>query len=170
MVSGFIYSTRVFFFMSTRIFFFGLDSNFKISNRVCSHDSCLVFFRSWTYILQISTHVFFYCIRCILQGSTFSFLEGEGIMQMKGPIFRLARGILLHLCDNVASSSASNYINILWISFVSRRSNRTQTHTQIVIIDLHYGQVKKKVCFSSPPTSFFSAASIFLLFFMSNVF
>lgn len=50
---------------------------------------------------------------------------GEGTMQMKGPIFRLARGILLHMCDNVASS----YINILWISFVSRRSNRTQTHT-----------------------------------------
>ena len=46
-------------------------------------------------------------------------------MQMKGPIFRLARRILLHMCDNVASS----YINILWISFVSRRSNRTQTHT-----------------------------------------
>ena len=38
--------------------------------------------------------------------------DREGIMQMKGPIFRLARGILLHLCDNVASS----YINILWIS------------------------------------------------------
>ena len=37
---------------------------------------------------------------------------------MKGPNFRLASGILLHLCDNVASS----YINILWISFVSRPS------------------------------------------------
>ena len=37
---------------------------------------------------------------------------------MKGPNFRLAPGILLHLCDNVASS----YINILWISFVSRPS------------------------------------------------
>ena len=58
-----------FFFTSTRIFFC-LDSNFKISNRVCSHDICLVFFRSWTYILQISTHVF-YCIRCILQVSTY---------------------------------------------------------------------------------------------------
>ena len=33
----------LFFFTSTRIFF-GLDSNLKISNRVCSHDSCLVFF------------------------------------------------------------------------------------------------------------------------------
>ena len=58
-----------FFFTSTSIFFC-LDSNFKISNRVCSHDICLVFFRSWTYILQISTHVF-YCIRCILQVSTY---------------------------------------------------------------------------------------------------
>ena len=63
-------------------------------------------------------------------------LEGGGIMQMRSPIFRLARGILLHLCDNVASSSASSYINILWISFVSSCSNRTQTHTQFVI-DLH---------------------------------
>ena len=60
-----------FFFFSRRLeFFFCLDSNFKISNRVCSHDICLVFFRSWTYILQISTHVF-YCIRCILQVSTY---------------------------------------------------------------------------------------------------
>ena len=82
-------------------------------------------------------------------------------MQMKGPIFRLARGILLHLCDNVASqpllgpsrnvptqltvgeehcvttlitaakettsSSAPSYINIQWISLVSRRSNRTRS-------------------------------------------
>ena len=32
------------------------------------------------------------------------------------------------------------------------------------------GQVKKNTCFSSPPASFFSAASLFLLFFMSNVF
>ena len=39
-----------FFFHVDSNFFFGLDSNFKISNRVCSHDSCLVFFRSWTYI------------------------------------------------------------------------------------------------------------------------
>ena len=61
MVSGFSYSTRI---------FFCFDSNFKFSNRVCSHDICLVFFRSWTYILQISTHVF-YCIRCILQVSTY---------------------------------------------------------------------------------------------------
>ena len=44
---------------------------------------------------------------------------GEEIMQKNGPIFRLARGILLHLCDNVASSSASSYINILWISLTS---------------------------------------------------
>ena len=51
-------------------FFFCPDSNFKISNRVCCHDICLVFFRSWTYILQISAHVF-YCIRCILQVSTY---------------------------------------------------------------------------------------------------
>ena len=34
-------------------------------------------------------------------------------MQMIGPIFRLARGILLHLRDNVASSSASSYINTM---------------------------------------------------------
>ena len=65
-------------------------------------------------------------------------------MQMKGPIFRSARGILLHLYDNVASSSASSYINILWISFVSRRSNRTQTHTQFVIdlrmVSVSFGQ------------------------------
>ena len=61
--------SRFFFFTSTRIFFCP-DSNFKISNRVCCHDICLVFFRSWTYILQISTHVF-YCIRCILQVSTY---------------------------------------------------------------------------------------------------
>ena len=33
-----------------------------------------------------------------------------------------------------------------------------------------WGQVKKTTCFSSPPASFFSAASLFLLFFMSNVF
>ena len=67
--------TGQFFFHSTRIFFWSrlkfqnFDSDFEISNRVCSRDSCLVFFRSWTYILQISTHVF-YCIRCILQVST----------------------------------------------------------------------------------------------------
>ena len=57
-----IFWTRLtfFFFNSTRIFF-----SSQISN--CSHDISLVFFfRSWTYILQISTH-FFYCIRCILQ-------------------------------------------------------------------------------------------------------
>ena len=59
-----------FFFFHVDSQFFCLDSNFKISNRVCSHDICLVFFRSWTYILQISTHVF-YCIRCILQVSTY---------------------------------------------------------------------------------------------------
>ena len=41
--------------------------------------------------------------------------RGKGIMQMNGLIFRLACGILLHLCDNVASS----YINILWISLTS---------------------------------------------------
>ena len=69
-VSGFSYSTRVFFFFTSTRIFFCLDSNFKISNRVYSHDICLVFFRSWTYILQISTHVF-YCIRCILQVSTY---------------------------------------------------------------------------------------------------
>ena len=69
MVNGLSYSTRLFFFTSTRIFFC-LDSSFKISNRVGSHDIYLVFFRSWTYILQISTHVF-YCIRCILQVSTY---------------------------------------------------------------------------------------------------
>ena len=41
-------------------------------------------------------------------------------MQMKGPILDiLARGILLHLCDDVAFSSASSYINILWISLTS---------------------------------------------------
>ena len=70
MVSGFCYSTRVFFFFTSTRIFFCLDSNFKISNCVCSNDICLVFFRSWTYILQISTHVF-YCIRCILQVSTY---------------------------------------------------------------------------------------------------
>ena len=52
--------SSIFFFNSTRIFF---DSNFKISTRV-------FFFRSWTYILQISTHIF-YCIRRILQVSTY---------------------------------------------------------------------------------------------------
>ena len=69
MVNGFCYSTRVFFFHVDSNFFC-LDSNFKILNRVCNNDICLVFFRSWTYILQISTHVF-YCIRCILQVSTY---------------------------------------------------------------------------------------------------
>ena len=44
------------FFNSTRALFF--DSNFNF------------FFRSWTYILQISTHIF-YCIRFILQVSTY---------------------------------------------------------------------------------------------------
>ena len=62
-----------------------------------------------------------------------SFLEGGGDNANDGSYFRLARGILLRLCDNVASSSASSYINIIWISFISRRSNRTQTHTQFVI-------------------------------------
>ena len=61
-------------------------------------------------------------------------------MPMKGPIFRFARGIFLHLYENVASSSASSYINILWLSFVSRRSNRTQTHTQFVIPSLKDGE------------------------------
>ena len=62
-----------------------------------------------------------------------SFLEGGGDNANDRSYFRLARGILLRLCDNVASSSASSYITIIWISFISRRSNRTQTHTQFVI-------------------------------------
>ena len=45
----------VFFFNTTRNFF---NSHFKISTRVCSRDITLVFFRQWTYILQISTHIF----------------------------------------------------------------------------------------------------------------
>ena len=62
--------TRLTFFfqLDSHIFF---DSNFKILTRVCSHDISLVFFfRSWTYILQISTHIF-YCIRRILQVATY---------------------------------------------------------------------------------------------------
>ena len=49
-----------------------VDSNFKISTRVWSHDICLVFFFSFLniYILQTSTHIF-YCIRCILQVLTY---------------------------------------------------------------------------------------------------
>ena len=43
---------------STRLEFFFVDSNFKISTRVCSHGICLVFGLIWTYILQISTHIF----------------------------------------------------------------------------------------------------------------
>ena len=55
-------------FLDSSNFFFQLDSHFfrlKFQNFV----SCF-FFRSWTYILQISTHIF-YCIRCILQVSTY---------------------------------------------------------------------------------------------------
>ena len=51
-------------FLDSSIFFFQLDSHFfrlKFQN----FDSCF-FFRSWTYILRISTHIF-YCSRCILQ-------------------------------------------------------------------------------------------------------
>ena len=66
---SFLNLTNIFFFNSTRTCFF--VSNFKILTLVCSHDISLVFFfRSWTYILQISTHIF-YCIRCILQVPTY---------------------------------------------------------------------------------------------------
>ena len=50
-------------------FFFQLDSRFIFRLKFQNFDSCF-FFRSWTYILQISTHIF-YCIRCILQVSTY---------------------------------------------------------------------------------------------------
>ena len=65
-----LFWTRLTFFFSTRLAHFFV-SNFKILTLVCSHDISLVFFfRSWTYILQISTHIF-YCIRCILQVPTY---------------------------------------------------------------------------------------------------
>ena len=54
-----------------------LDSNFFFSTRLAlyfptqiSKFRLVFFFRSWTYILQISTHIF-YWIRCILQVSTY---------------------------------------------------------------------------------------------------
>ena len=53
---------------STRVFFFQIDSHIFFRLKFQNFDSCF-FFRSWTYILQISTHVF-YCIRCTLQVST----------------------------------------------------------------------------------------------------
>ena len=60
LVSVLSFSTRVFFF-------FQLDSHFFFRLKFQNFDS--FFFRSWTYILQISSHIF-YCIRCILQVST----------------------------------------------------------------------------------------------------
>ena len=50
-------------------FFFQLDSRFIFRLKFQNFDSCFLF-RSWTYILQISTHIF-YWIRCILQVSTY---------------------------------------------------------------------------------------------------
>ena len=50
----FFFSTRLALYFSTQI----------------SESRLVFFFRSWTYILQISTHIF-YCIRCILQVSTY---------------------------------------------------------------------------------------------------
>jgi len=38
------------------------------------------------------------------------------------------------------------------------------------VASMHIRPSKKKTCFSSPPASFFSAASLFLLFAMSNDF
>ena len=54
----FFNSTHIFFFNSTRILFNRLKSQNLISTRVCSHGICLVFFRSWTNILQISNQIF----------------------------------------------------------------------------------------------------------------
>ena len=50
-------------------FFFQLDSRFIFRLKFQNCNSCFLF-RSWTYILQISTHIF-YWIRCILQVSTY---------------------------------------------------------------------------------------------------
>ena len=49
------------------------------------------------------------------------------------------------------------------------RNGKQQNNSRENSIKRELGQVKKKRCFSSPPASFFSAASLFLLFFMSNV-
>ena len=57
------------FSLSRLEFFFQLDSRFIFRLKFQNFDSCFLF-RSWTYILQISTHIF-YCIRCILQVSTY---------------------------------------------------------------------------------------------------
>ena len=53
---------------STRVFFFQIDSHI-FSTQISKFWLVFFFFCSWTYILQISTHVF-YCIRCTLQYST----------------------------------------------------------------------------------------------------
>ena len=44
------------------------------------------------------------------------------------------------------------------------------TEVQVLNHHLDIRPSKKTTCFSSPPASFFSAASLFLLFFMRNVF
>ena len=118
-MSGFSYSTRVSFFTSTRTFF-GLDSNFKISNRVCSHDSCLVFFRSSTYILKISTHAF-YCIRCISQVSTCVFCF-QHVFSTIGIIFSATER------HTWISSSLGNFLNCLGNNIYQISSSQTQSN------------------------------------------
>ena len=57
-------------FFSTRLAFF-FYPNFKLSTCVCSHDICLVLFFVREHIFCKSRLIFFYCIRCILQVSTY---------------------------------------------------------------------------------------------------
>ena len=99
LVNFFFHSTRTFF--GSRLKFQNFDSDFEISNRVCSRDSCLVFFRSWTYILQISTHVF-YCVRCILQVSTKAKLKKKRDVSRPRPLHFLAPPLFFIFMSNVS--------------------------------------------------------------------
>ena len=76
LVSVVSFSTQVLFFSSTPIFFstrlaFFFYPNFKLSTSVCSHDICLVLFSFMNIYFANLDSYFFYCIRCILQVSTY---------------------------------------------------------------------------------------------------
>ena len=69
LVSILSFSTQVFFFSTRLAYFFQLK--FKISTSVCSHNICLGFFSIHEHIFCKSKLIFFYCIQCLLQVSTY---------------------------------------------------------------------------------------------------
>ena len=66
----FFFSARLPFFFQPDLHFF-FYPNFKLSTCVCSHDICLVLFSFMNIYFANLDSYFFYCIRCILQVSTY---------------------------------------------------------------------------------------------------